>query len=187
MMKLPEELQFIANDHMVQKTTQARMDGKICVLTGATWGLGTRLRDLPGVGPPWFSFAEIMKRLQVRNELENEYGVTEKITAGGFFQATSEGRAAGILELYRIDVLINNAGLHNTKRILTENEIEIVFHVNHLASFLFTRLLLPRIIEGSPARIIQVNSGGIASGDRILMTWTGRNGGMGSRPMGHPK
>ncbi|MFZ0532370.1 MAG: hypothetical protein WAM09_04260, partial [Anaerolineales bacterium] len=39
-MKLPEELQFIENARLPQKTTQARMDGKLCVLTGATSGVG---------------------------------------------------------------------------------------------------------------------------------------------------
>ena len=60
----------------------------------------------------------------------------------------------------RIDVLINNAGLHNTHRTLTKEGIETVFCVNHLASFLLTRLLLNRLIESAPARIIQVNSQG---------------------------
>ena len=39
-MKLPEELQFIANARMVQKTTDARMDGHLCIITGATSGVG---------------------------------------------------------------------------------------------------------------------------------------------------
>ncbi len=100
--------------------------------------------------------------MHVQNELEHDYGVPVKTLQADFSKSTSVRKAAAaILEQYpRIDVLINNAGLHNTKRILTENEIEIVFHVNHLASFLFTRLLLPRIMESAPARIIQVNSEG---------------------------
>jgi NAD(P)-dependent dehydrogenase (short-subunit alcohol dehydrogenase family) len=66
-----------------------------------------------------------------------------------------------ILKNYpRIDVLINNAGLHNTRRTLTPEGFETVFCVNHLASFLLTRLLLDRLIESAPARIIQVNSQG---------------------------
>ena len=39
-MKLPEELQFIANARMVQKTTRARMEGRVCVITGTTSGVG---------------------------------------------------------------------------------------------------------------------------------------------------
>ena len=39
-MKLPEELQFIANARMVQKTTAARMDGRLCIITRATSGVG---------------------------------------------------------------------------------------------------------------------------------------------------
>ena len=79
--------------------------------------------------------------------------------------------AEEILQKYpHIDVLINNAGVHYTHRTLNENGIEIVFAVNHLASFLFTRLLLNRLMESAPARIIQVNSqghrfGGLDLGD----------------------
>jgi len=39
-MKLPEELQFIANDRKTQKTTQARLDGQVWVVSGATSGAG---------------------------------------------------------------------------------------------------------------------------------------------------
>jgi len=69
--------------------------------------------------------------------------------------------ASEILKTYpRLDVLINNAGIHNTTRKLSESGVEMVFHVNHLSSFLFTRLLLDRLLESAPARIIQVNSEG---------------------------
>jgi NAD(P)-dependent dehydrogenase (short-subunit alcohol dehydrogenase family) len=47
-----------------------------------------------------------------------------------------------------------------THRTVTESGVETVFCVNHLASFLLTRLLLNRLIESAPARIIQVNSQG---------------------------
>ena len=79
------------------------------------------------------------------------------------FSRLDEVRQAAetILHSYpRIDVLINNAGVHNTHRTLTAEGYETVFCVNHLASFLLTRLLLNRLIESAPARIIQVNSQG---------------------------
>ena len=39
-MPLPDELQFMANALKPQKTTNARMDGKVCIITGATSGVG---------------------------------------------------------------------------------------------------------------------------------------------------
>ena len=39
-MKLPEEIQFIANARAPQKSTDARLDGRVCVITGATSGVG---------------------------------------------------------------------------------------------------------------------------------------------------
>jgi NADP-dependent 3-hydroxy acid dehydrogenase YdfG len=39
-MKLPEELQFIANARMTQETTDGWMDGRVYVITGATSGVG---------------------------------------------------------------------------------------------------------------------------------------------------
>lgn len=163
-MKLPEELQFIVNDRMEQKTTDASMDGRWCVLTGATSGVGHQAarRLAQGGASLILVCRNPEKALHVKKELEHDYGIAAKTVLADFSSFKEVRRAAGeILERFpRIDVLINNAGLHNTRRILVENGIEMVFGVNHLASFLFTRLLLPRIIESAPARIIQVNSEG---------------------------
>lgn len=58
----------------------------------------------------------------------------------------------------RIDLLINNAGIMITPNRFTEDGFESHFGVNHLGHFLFTLLLLPRIIESTPARIVNVSS-----------------------------
>ena len=59
----------------------------------------------------------------------------------------------------RLDVLVNNAGLAGAHG-LTKQGFEITFGTNHLGPFLFTQLLLPRLRESAPARIVNVASRG---------------------------
>lgn len=163
-MKLPEELQFIANARMVQKTTDARMDGRVCVITGATSGVGYQVakRLAQGGAHNIIVCRNVEKAARVKQELEEQFGSQVDIIQADFSRLADVRNAAElILASYpHIDVLINNAGIHNTHRVLTEDSIEEVFAVNHVASFLFTRLLLDRMIESAPSRIIQVNSEG---------------------------
>lgn len=58
----------------------------------------------------------------------------------------------------KIHILINNAGIFGSSERLTDDGFEMHFGVNHLGHFLFTLLLLPRIIESGPARIITIAS-----------------------------
>ena len=63
-----------------------------------------------------------------------------------------------VVEARPVDVLVNNAGLINSRRKLTVDGFEETFAVNHLAPFLFTGILLTRI-NGEGSRIINVASG----------------------------
>ncbi len=180
-MKLPEELQFIANARMPQKTTQARLDGRICVITGATSGVGyaAAKRLARGGAHVVMVCRNAEKARRVQKELENAYNTQTDIILADFTRLTDIRKAAAILlDRYpRIDVLINNAGMHNTRRALTPEGFEMVFCVNHLASFLLTRLLLDRLIASAPARIIQVNSQGHRFGGLDLndLNWERRH------------
>jgi retinol dehydrogenase 14 len=72
-------------------------------------------------------------------------------------------RAAGEIRAHwdKIDVLVNNAGTVNDRRTETVDGIETTFAVNHLGYFLFTHLLLDRILAAAPgARIVVVASAG---------------------------
>jgi NAD(P)-dependent dehydrogenase (short-subunit alcohol dehydrogenase family) len=163
-MKLPEELQFIENARLPQKTTDTRLDGRVCILTGATSGVGYQAAKHLAQGGAHLVMVcrNADKAARVEAELEAEYGAQVEVVTADFSNLAEVRQAARtILEHYpRIDVLINNTGMHNTHRVLNQDGIEMVFCVNHLASFLLTRLLLKRLVESAPARIIQVNSQG---------------------------
>ncbi|MCB9283919.1 MAG: SDR family NAD(P)-dependent oxidoreductase [Lewinellaceae bacterium] len=178
--ELPDELKFITNARLPQKQSHASMDGKVCVITGTTSGVGyeAALR-LAKAG------ARVVMIVRDRAKAER---VCEEIRAlsphaPDYFLAdfTDLDQVAAAAEAIRanyprIDVLINNAGVHMTTRQLTKAGHETAFCVNHLASFLVTNLLLDRMKESAPSRIIQVNSEGHRfNGLRIDdLTWENR-------------
>jgi retinol dehydrogenase 13 len=163
-MKLPEELLFISNSRLPQKTTKTRVDGKICVVTGATSGVGYEAaRQLARNG----AFLILVcrnkeKALRVQTELGREYGAKSDIFIADFLELAQVRRAATeISRKYpKINILINNAGMFNTRRRLTQDGNEMVFQVIHLAAFLFTKILTKNLKAAAPARILDINSEG---------------------------
>ena len=180
-MKLPDEIQFINSAFQTQKTTDVRMDGKVSIITGATSGVGYQAaRRLAKGGASLVLVCRNSEKANaLRKEFIQKYASDVEIVLADFSKLSDVRKAADFIlkKFQRIDVLVNNAGLHRTTRILTEEGHETVFCVNHLASYLFTRLLLDRMIKNAPARIIQVNSEGHRFGGLDLddLTWSRRH------------
>jgi NAD(P)-dependent dehydrogenase (short-subunit alcohol dehydrogenase family) len=140
-----------------------KMLGKTCLITGATNGIGrVTAVELARMGAELFLLYRNQARADetladIRHRTGNEN--VHLIRADLESQQQIRAAAAGFLATGKpLHVLINNAGLGNTKRLMTDDGIEMVFAVNHLAYFLLTMLLLDRIKESAPARIVNVAS-----------------------------
>lgn len=163
-MKLPDELIFIKNGKAVQKKSTTTMEGKVCVITGATSGVGLEALKRLAMGGAHIVMVcrNREKAERISRETKVKWNVPVDIIIADF-SCLDEVRnaAAHIINNYpKIDVLINSAGIHSTKRVYTAEGFEMVFCVNHLAPFLFTQLLIDRLKESAPSRIILVNSEG---------------------------
>jgi len=76
----------------------------------------------------------------------------------GSLASVRQGAADLLGRCARIDVLVNNAGLVLSDRRQSDDGLEATFAVNHLGPFLLTELLLDRIRQSAPARIVNVAS-----------------------------
>jgi retinol dehydrogenase-14 len=89
--------------------------------------------------------------------------------------------------LPRIDVLINNVGGYWDTRHVTADGLERTFALNHLAPFLLTNLLLDRLEQSMPARVVTVASGAHTAGRIDFDDLQGERGYSGSRAYSQSK
>lgn len=142
---------------------QQDLMGKVCLVTGATAGIGQatamllakRGATVIGIG---------------RNRTKNEYSTqrikeetanpaVEYMLADLSSQKEIRALAQQFHEKYdRLDVLVNNAGATFGKRLESVDGIEMTFALNHLGYFLLTNLLRETLEASRPSRVINVSS-----------------------------
>jgi len=57
-----------------------------------------------------------------------------------------------------LHILVNNAGIQNRTKVVTKDGIEATFASNHIGHFLLTHLLLDKLKQNAPSRIVVVAS-----------------------------
>ncbi|HKW69043.1 MAG TPA: SDR family NAD(P)-dependent oxidoreductase [Candidatus Dormibacteraeota bacterium] len=130
--------------------------GKRVVMTGATSGIGLAAAEaLAARGAKLTLIARSRSRAQhVADRTGADVVIADLASNSAVRRAAEE-----ILGRYdRIDALVNNAGVYLPMRTLTTDWIETTWAINHLAPFLLTNLLLERLVEGAPARIVTTAS-----------------------------
>ena len=92
-------------------------------------------------------------------------GSVEVFVADLSSQSEVRRLAGEILQsLSRLNVLVNNVGGYWNTRHVTADGLERTFALNHLAPFLLTNLLLDRLKQSAPARVVTVSSHAQAMG-----------------------
>jgi retinol dehydrogenase-12 len=139
------------------------LEGKTALVTGATSGIGEATAiDLARRGARVAVLCRNEDKgravlASIARETGRDHGML--FVADLASQEQIRGVVPQILDACeRLDLLVNNAGVVNTGHTRTEDGIENTFAVNHLAYFLLTLLLLDRIVESAPARIVNVAS-----------------------------
>ena len=139
------------------------MQGKVCVITGATAGIGlVAASELARRGAHVVIVgrsAEKCTATQAQIRSASAEGSVDSFVADLSSLAETKRLAGQLREQYpRIDVLLNNAGAMFWKRTESADGIEKTFALNHLSYFVLTNLLLPVLKQSTPARIVNVAS-----------------------------
>ncbi len=140
------------------------MDGKVCMVTGATSGIGFyTAQEIARMGGTTIFIGRNQEKCEAtvkQIQLETGNPAVEYLLVDLSSQAQIRTAAAIFVSKFdHLDVLVNNAGGVSLRRKLSNDGIEMTFAVNHLAYFLLTNLLL-EVLKNSPsARVVNVSSG----------------------------
>ena len=144
------------------------MAGKTVLVTGATSGIGrATAAGLAAMGARVAITGRDRERAErAAGEIGTATGARVDVFVADLASQAEVRRLAGeVLQTYpRVDVLVNNVGGYWNSRHVTADGLERTFALNHLASFLLTNLLLDRLKQSAPARVVTVSSGAQANG-----------------------
>lgn len=139
---------------------QIDMKGKTVIVTGANTGIGeVTARELAAMG------AKVYLACRSKEKAEPVVADIRSLTGNAdvHFLALDLSSLHSVRDAAKtflalnlpLDLLVNNAGLAAAKG-LTADGFELTFGVNHLGHFLFTQLLVDRVVDGG--RIVSVSS-----------------------------
>lgn len=154
----------------------ARLDGKTAVITGCNTGIGKECtKDFYIRGAKVImacrsldKASEAIDDIKVQCKDVPNLGSLQAVKLDLTSLKSVRECADSLLKSEeKIDILLNNAGIMACPLYRTEDGFEMQFGTNHLGHFLFTMLLMPKILASdyNPARIVNVSSTAHTSGE----------------------
>jgi dehydrogenase/reductase SDR family member 12 len=142
----------------VDPDVDVSLEGKVCVVTGASSGLGrVTARALDARGAKVIAVCRDEARAQKALE-----GTSVEIAIADLSQVAECHRIANWIEKQpKIDVLVNNAGILPTEHVVTPEGNDAAFATNLLATYILTERLVDAIARSEMKRIVNVVSGGM--------------------------
>lgn len=139
------------------------MEGKLCVVTGANSGIGkSTALGLARLGAGVVLACRNAERGEAARREIIEQSNNQNVTLALLDLASLDSVRTFANDFQhkfsRLDVLVNNAGIYSSKRVLTKDGFESTFQVNYLGHFLLTNLLLGQLKASAPSRIVNVSS-----------------------------
>lgn len=148
------------------------MQDKICLITGATSGIGKAAAlKLADTGASLILLSRNEKKGEkICNQIKEKNNTQVK-----FYKAdiSSMKQVRNVSEKIKsdfnhIDVLINNAGARFDNYFKNDEGIELTFATNHLGHFLLTLSLIAMLKKSSQGRVINISSAAHANGTEEL-------------------
>uniref|UniRef100_A0A8C7UEH7 Dehydrogenase/reductase (SDR family) member 13a, tandem duplicate 1 n=1 Tax=Oncorhynchus mykiss TaxID=8022 RepID=A0A8C7UEH7_ONCMY len=141
--------------------SNAKLHGKTVIVTGSNTGIGkTTAIDLSRRGARVIMACRDKQRAEAAiSDIKKETGNNEVVFMEldlGSLQSVRSFAETFLKSEFRLDILVNNAGLMKGGK--TKNGVGMIFGVNHLGHFLLTVLLLDRLKECGPSRVVTVAS-----------------------------
>ena len=160
------------------------MTGRTVLVTGGTRGIGKATAlGLATMGAHLAITGRDHGRTEgAAREIRAAGGQVDVFVADLSSQSEVRRLAEEVLQsISRIDVLVNNVGGYWNTRHVTTDGLERTFALNHLAPFLLTNLLLDRLKQSAPARVVTVSSNAHAQGRIDFEDLQGKRSFSGSR------
>ena len=153
---------MIRNQKLDPEICTDDFSNRLVVITGATSGIGyatakkyaSHGADILCINRNEKKSRELCEKLKRQFDARYTYLIADFTKLA---EVHSLGKQLAAMDR-NIDVLIHNAGVFITKKTFTADNLEMVFQVNYLSSFILNQYIKEKLVNQKSGRIIFVNS-----------------------------